>query len=305
MSDESRKQFATDELAILFRALHDSESECVLMGGQSVNFWANHYAAKEPALLEIQGLFPFVSKDADLQGGQAAAIALARALGSTAQVPTFRRAFGNLMAGQFKVRLGEHELKIEVLRKVPGLTDAELFRLTRRQQSGKCTIRVINPVGVLLAKTWNVANITQEGRHDAEQLLVMIPCVRAYIREFLESGQTDSRKLRAGLNLIKVTLAFTETKAAAIATSRCGIAWAQLLPHSHISASTQPELIQLRDKRIPDWLARVGSYSHPPSLNDSLRRILKILADHAQPLCATPAVVRRVSRTTHHASRRP
>ncbi len=305
MSDESSKPFATDELAILFRALHDIESECVLMGGQAVNLWAKHYAAKEPVLREIQDFFPFVSKDADLQGDQASAIALARALRTTAQIPTFRRAFGNLMAGQFKVKLGEHELMIEVLRKVPGLTDAELLRLTSQEQSGEFTIRVLNPVGVLLAKTWNVANITKAGRHDAEQLLVMIPCVRTYIREFLKSGVTDSRMFRAGLNLIKVTLAFTETKSAAIATSRCGIVWAQLLPHSHIAASVQPELIRLRDKRIPDWLARVGSYSHPTSLGDSLRRMLNILANHAEPLCATPAVIRRVSRTPRPAPRRP
>lgn len=303
MSDENRKRFATDELATLFRALHHSESECVLMGGQAVNLWAKHYAAKEPMLRDIQNIFPFVSKDADFQGDQTAAIKLARALGSTAQVPTFRRAFGNLMAGQFKVKLGEHELKIEVLRKVPGLTDAELLRLTRRQQSGEFTIRVLNPVGVLLAKTWNVANIVKEGRYDAEQLLVMIPCVRAYIREFLESGQIDARVLRAGLNLIKVTLAFTETKSAAIATSRCGIVWAQLLPHALLAASPQPELVRLRDKRIPDWLARVGRYSQPTSLSDSLRQVLEVLAQHAEPLCTQPAA-RHSSRTTHHSRRK-
>lgn len=289
MSDESRKQFATDELAVLFRALHDTGSDCVLMGGQSVNFWANRYAAREPALRELRAIFPFVSKDADLQGDQAAAIKLARALGGTAQVPTFRRAFGNLMAAQFTVNLGRHDLTIEVLRKVPGLTDAELNRLTTKQQSGKFAIRVLNPVGVLLAKAWNVANITKEGRHDTEQLLVMVPCVRAFIREFLTAGLADDRMLRAGLNLIKVTLAFTESKIAKVATMRCGIDWSQVLPHAHIAASTLPELMRLRELRIPDWLSHLHNYQRPEALDVATKKLLSILDRHSEPLCAQPS----------------
>lgn len=304
MSDESRKQFATDELADLFRALQESNSECVLMGGQSVNLWANRYAASDPSLREMQAVFAFVSKDADLQGSQRAAIALARALGSQAQVPTFRRTFGNLMSGQFTVHLGPHDLKIEVLRRVPGLKDAELLRLTRLQTSGEFTIRVLNPVAVLLAKTWNVANITKDGRHDAEQLLIMIPCVRAYIREFLEAGRADGPTLRAGLNLIKITMAFTETKPAAQATARCGVDWSQILPHAYLSASTQPELMRLREKRVPDWLAKIADYKRAAPANDTHRRMLKILAAHAEPLCAQPAS-HRGPRFTRHVSRRP
>jgi len=170
------------------------------MGGQAANFWAMRYARVEPTLTEIGRIFPFVSKDVDFQGNRAAALALARELGSRADVPSFRRAFGNLMSGQFTLSLGEEQLKIEVLRKVPGLKGAELLRLATHEQSGGYRLRVLNPVGVLLAKTWNVVNISKEGRHDAEQLLAMVPCVRAFIREFLLAGVSDERELRAGLN---------------------------------------------------------------------------------------------------------
>ena len=128
MADANRKQFAPEDLGVLFRALDHSGSPCVLMGGQAANFWALRYAAVEPALREIERVFPFLSKDVDFQGDRAAAVALARALGSRADVPSFRRAFGNLMSGQFTLRLGEEQLKIEVLRKVPGLKDAEFLR---------------------------------------------------------------------------------------------------------------------------------------------------------------------------------
>ena len=288
MADANRKQFATEDLGILFRALDQSGSPCVLMGGQAVNFWALRYARVEPALGEIERLFPFVSKDVDFQGDRAAAVALARALGSRAEVPSFRRAFGNLMAGQFAFALGTDQLKIEVLRKVPGLKDAELLRLTTQERAGGHTIRVLNPLGVLLAKTWNVVNIKKEGRHDAEQLLAMIPCVRAYIREFMREGESDERVLRAGLNLIKATLAFTETRVAAGAAARCGVDWAQVLPHAHIAQSALPELARFRELAAPRWLAKVATYKRAFPEGSAVLRLLEILACHAEPLRAQP-----------------
>ena len=314
MTVENRKQFAPDDLAALFRALEQSGSACVLMGGQAANYWALRYARVEPVLREIQDVFPFVSKDADFQGGREDAIALARTLGCRAEVPSFRRAFGNLMAGQFAFWMGADHLKIEVLRKVPGLKDGELLRLTTFEQAGEHKFRVLNPVGVLLAKTWNVVNIEKKGRHDAEQLLAMVPCVRAYIREFLQKGDFDRRVLRAGLNLIKVTTAFTELRPAAVAAARCGIDWSQVLPHAHIAASALPELIRMRELAAPRWLAKIALYKRAIPEGDSLLRLLEILARHAEPWCAQPAP-RRESRirlrsasarqVTHHASRRP
>ena len=46
MTAENRKQFAPDDLAALFRALEQSGSACVLMGGQAVNYWALRYWAR-------------------------------------------------------------------------------------------------------------------------------------------------------------------------------------------------------------------------------------------------------------------
>lgn len=296
MADANRKQFATEDLGILFRALDQSESPCVLMGGQAVNFWALRYAKAEPTLGEIERIFPFVSKDVDFQGDRAAAFALARVLGSRADVPSFRRAFGNLMSAQFTLSLGEEQLKIEVLRKVPGLKDAELLRLATRERSGAYRLRVLNPVGVLLAKTWNVVNISKEGRHAAEQLLAMIPCVRAFIREFLLAGASDERELRAGLNLIKATLAFTETRPAAEAAGRCGIDWAQVLPHAHIAASALPQLKRLRALAVPRWLAKVSTYKRAIPEGSSLLPLIEILARYAEPLCAAPAPLNRQSK---------
>ena len=284
MEEAHRRQFALEELSALFAALETTASPCVLMGGQAANYWARHYAGTEAALREMAEVFPFVSKDADFQGSQAASIALAKALHTQAKVPDFRHAFGNLMAGQFAMLIGSDRMNVEVLRKVPGLKESELLRLTVVRQAGGYTINVLNPLGVLFAKTWNVVNIEKEGRHDAEQLLAMVPCVRAYIREFL--GEAT---VRAGLNLIKVAMAFAELPDAARAAARCGIDWAQILPHRHIAASTRPELVRLRERRMPQWLKTISAQPRGVSKGTTVVRLLEVLARHAEPLCARPA----------------
>ncbi len=290
MEGESRRQFAFEELLFLFRTLESADVPCVLMGGQAANFWALRYAATEPALREIEAVFPFVSKDVDFQGSRAAAIGFARALGSKAEVPDFRHAFGNLMAGKFSIGHEGSALSVEVLRKVPGLTSAELLRLTTVEVVGEHSVRTLNPLGVMLAKTWNVVNITKEGRHDAEQLLTMVPCVRAYIRQFLSPEQANPHAIRAGLNLIKALLAFAELPQAAKAAARCGIDWSQALPHRLIGESTAPELVRFRKLRLPTWLARVAGYARAQPVEGTLSRLLGILARHAEPPCVRYAL---------------
>ena len=296
MADESRRQFTLEELTFLFATLERLGSPCVLMGGQAAIFWARRYARAEPALREIEEVFPFVSKDVDFQGSREAVIAFARAMGQRAEVPGFREAFGNLMAGKFSVRVGDDRLSVEVLWQVPGISEHEVRKLSVLELVGGHSVRVLNPVAMLLAKTWNVVKITKEGRHDTEQLLSLVPCVRAHIREFLREGLSDRRVLRAGLSLLEHAIHFTELPGGRKAAERCGVDWSQILPHSFIAASTLPELARLREKRVPLWLRNVSNYQRPAPENPTVRRLLEILAAHAEPLCSQPAPPNRKSK---------
>ena len=285
MAGQDRKQFSLEELVFLFETLERLQSPCVLMGGQSACYWARRFLPVEPSLREMEQVSQFVSKDVDFQGSRQAAIDLARALHATPEVPGFRQAFGNLMAGKMTLGGGAERLSIEVLRKVPGLTENEVARLSGMEPFAHLFFRVLNPLAVLMAKAWNVVHITKEGRHDAEQLLALMPCVRAYLRGFLESGATDETVLRAGLNLVERALKFAELPLARKAAQRCGVDWTWLLPHRFIAASTVPQVVRLREQRLPHWLARISRYERMVPTSTVVLRLLAILATHAEPWC--------------------
>lgn len=269
----------------MFQAQERLGHSCILMGGQSVCHWARRFLDSEPALRELEREAPLLSKDVDFQGDRGAAIAFARALGRHAEVPDFRHAFGNLMAGKFSFPVGGAELNVEVLRKVPGLTPNLVIQLSTLEQSGAVVIRVLNPVGVVMAKAWNVVNITKEGRHDFEQLLIATVCLRAFFRSLFQYAEQVPPALRPGLKLVETALRFTELPAGRKAAEKCGVDWSQILPHNFIAASTRPELVRLREKRLPGWLAHLARYRRAVPGSETHRKMLAILARHAEPLC--------------------
>lgn len=302
MADESRRQFALEDLTALFAALERIDRPCVLMGGQAVCYWALRFLPAEPALQEFARISGFVSKDVDFQGGREAALAFARAMGCKLQAPSFREAFGNLMSGKFSLGVGADSLSVEVLRKVPGLSQNEMTKFASLERFGALTVRVLNPIALLKAKSWNVVHITKEGRHDLEQLLALVVCVRAYLKMLLNFSGEDHTRLRGALKLIEQVLRFTELPAGRKTAEKCGVDWSQILPHTDIAASAQAELIRLREKRLPDWLGKITKHKRANPANETHRRMLEILAQRAEPWCAQPAPGRS-SRNTQHATR--
>lgn len=285
MVEENRRQFALEELGPVFQAQERLGHACVLMGGQSACHWAKRFLASEPALQELEREAPLLSKDVDFQGDRDAVIAFARALGQHAEVPDFRHAFGNLMAGKFSVPIAGAALHVEVLRKVPGLTPNLVTQLATLEQAGPVTIRVLNPLGVVMAKAWNVVNITKEGRHDFEQLTSAVVCLRAFYRSLFLNTEHNQSALRPTLKLVEIALRFTELPAGRKTAEKCGVDWSQILPHNFIAASARPEVVRLREKRLPGWLAHIARYRRAVPASETHKKMLAILARHAEPLC--------------------
>jgi hypothetical protein len=298
MTEDPRPQFALEDLAFLFQTLAQTDSACVLIGGQAASYWVQRFLPGEPVLQKLAQVTDFLSKDVDFQGDRTAVITLARGLGKQAEVPGFRDAFGNLLAGKFTLQTPKGRLTVEVLRKVPGLTPAEVARMSSVEPYGATKVRVLNPVAMLLAKAWNVRSINKEGRHDAEQLLALLPCVRAYLRGYFLAGRESKPVLRAALRLTERLLRFTELHAGRRTAEKCGVDWSQILPHACLAALAQPEVIHLREQRLPDWLRRLALHAPAVPENTTWHRMLEILAAHAEPLCAAPATSRCRPRLT-------
>ena len=286
MAEANPKQFALEELLPVFEAQKRLGHSCVLIGGQSVFHWALRYLPDEPVLQAMQRATSLLSKNIDFQGSREAGIAFARSLGCRAEVPHVRALFGNLMSAKFTLTVSGAPLSVEVLRRVPGLEPAKMKQPVVLDRLGHLTIRVLNPLGVVLAKAWNVVHIQTEGRCVVEQLLVVCACLRAFLRSLLAYAESHPQALRPALKLVETALRFAELPTGRKAAERSGLDWNWMLPHDLLGKTTVPELIRLRGKRLPQWACRIARYRRQVPQSPAALRLLAILTEHAEPVCA-------------------
>lgn len=283
MDAAERKKFALHDLKDVLRALEQLGFPCTLIGGQAVYCWAGLFLSSDAALKQFSKLTDFLSKDIDFQGSTQAAKSIARKLGCQIELPGLRQAFGSLIAGQFRVVVAGASLNIEVLRKVPGFEVANFSRYTVREEVGGLIVQLLDPVGMLIAKSWNAVNIAREGRRDTEQLFIMVACVRAYLRLLLAQARSNELPLRGLLSTMERVLEFSESPAGRKAAEKCYLDWRLIVP-SEIEEAPEPELVALREKRLSRWRSKVGrrEFGHPQ--NPLHRRMLEILAETSHRL---------------------
>ena len=82
-------------------------------------------------------------------------------------------------------------------------------------------IRVLDPISLLACKLELVASVSQEKRHDVGHLKILLPCVRAFLAEFLqrvEHGELPAKHWSgAASQVLKLT---TDHRARKIAPAR-------------------------------------------------------------------------------------
>jgi|HubBroStandDraft_1064217.scaffolds.fasta_scaffold174862_1 hypothetical protein len=150
----------------------------LIVGGQAVNIWAEHFASKDA---KLDGFRPFISKDADIVGDRAMAERLAE-ITNWKLTPYYEpRAVGLAMLTK---ELPNHvKLIVEVIGSVNGLTQKDLVDSDLVELIPGQVYRIPSPIILLKAKLANVAQIDQTRRQDARHVQMLIPCAREYLRE--------------------------------------------------------------------------------------------------------------------------
>ena len=248
-------RFSLRHFTEVFNARNKQGAPPLLIGGQAVNYWAELYSVEEPSLAKWQ---PFTSEDIDFQGSREDVRLIALQLGLT---PVFPHPVEmTAMAGMIPFKRGDLNSQIEVVSSVPGVP-AKLLQDTALEATWEnYQIRVIDPISLLCAKAHLALKVPQKGRRDADHLAIMVLCVRAFLRGALSKVDDDALPVHNWLAAAERVLTLSESTIGAKTAHRFGTDWTEVLPLKEIQGSAVLQIVSFRDRRLPRWKAKIGSY---------------------------------------------
>jgi hypothetical protein len=187
----------TEAEAVLDRAdieaiLDVCGAEGVLVGGQSLAFWADHFGVPRP-----KPLVEAVSADVDFIASSAVALKLARALGWKSWIPSLDDP--TFQTGKVTLKLKDGSVKqADFLSGVVGLTTRDVIRRAIEIEVPDLgRIRVMHPVDVLDSRIQNL-HLLAAKRNEAgkAQARLAIAVVAAFIRDVIQTkGEKAALKL--------------------------------------------------------------------------------------------------------------
>lgn len=163
----------------------------IIVGGQAINLFAEHYATRDPALSTMG---PFTSKDLDLFANRAAAERLAAKLeDATLLLPGMDDASPN--AAVVVGWLGRRRVVIDFLAEVLGVDPTSINR-NRVQLEGiapgvpqPMTLSVMNPLDCVRSRLANINVLSRTDEHSLRQAEASIAVMRHFIEDLVEVGE--------------------------------------------------------------------------------------------------------------------
>ena len=167
-------------------------TEGVLVGGQALGFWADHFALTRPAELEAA-----VSAGADFIADGELARKLARLLGWKVWIPGFDDA--SFQTGKVTQKLPDGSVKqVDFLASVAGLATQDVVRRALEMEVPQIgRLRVMHPIDVLDSRIQNLALIpAKRTRAGVSQASLAIDVARAFMSaEIDEQGEKKALQL--------------------------------------------------------------------------------------------------------------
>ena len=110
--------FSLRQFSEVFKIRDADGQPYVLIGGQAVNYWAEHYLHADPQLEKLQ---PFTSEDIDFKGNRADVQRIARQLELNPSYPP--KVAMTALSGFILFQIGDLKSSIEIVRRIPGISD--------------------------------------------------------------------------------------------------------------------------------------------------------------------------------------
>ncbi len=236
--------FSLRQFAEVFKIRDPDGQPYVLIGGQAVNYWAERYLLAEPELKKLQ---PFTSQDIDFKGGHADVQRIARQLDLAPSFPP--KVALTALSGFIAFQIGDLKSSIEVVRRIPGISDHIDTPAIQAEWDGKI-IRVLDPISLLACKLELVATVSQKDRQDVAHLKILLPCIRAFLGELLQEAEAGRLPAKDWLKIVNQVLKLTTGKRAHKIASKHQINWAEVLPLPAIASSQLEKIKGFREKQL-------------------------------------------------------
>ena len=171
----------------------------VLIGGQAISWWAEHYLARGRLTVAAGSLY--TSKDVDLLARDADARLLARdvaiVVGGVVN-GSFKPRWNSLLAARVEFVDGAAKREVDVLRRMNGLLASDVFaNAVRFDATGESApVFVIHPVLLLEQRLHLMAEVEgYQTEHAVAQARLAIAVARERLLDELEDGWSAARKM--------------------------------------------------------------------------------------------------------------
>lgn len=228
----------------------------MLVGGQAVNYWAEHYLGAEPALHEYM---PFTSGDIDFRGNREDVRHIADQLKLPPVFPD--KVSVTALAGLIPIQVGKQRSNIEIVRLIPGVAVTGVDELAVEAVFNGQQIRVLNPISLLLCKVNLALTVPQENRQDVEHLRMLFFCVRSFLRNFLllvEQGVLPAKGWLGAVNKLSKLARSTHGRTV---SKQFAIRWLEILPLSEIAKAKNGKIISFREQQLTRCFGSLNSVS--------------------------------------------
>ncbi|MFT4439562.1 hypothetical protein ACMX25_40300 [Caballeronia sp. 15715] len=247
---------------LLQKIVERTGDDVVLVGGQALGFWAQHYDIG----LQLAEFGGSVSKDADFLGKRKHLDAIKDGFGDSAKIELAPRRGLTALVGSVQIRLSDAEfVNIDVIHKVHGLDTNHVIKTATKVKVGDAFILIMHPLDVLESRVANLAHLKdkqQPGSNGKVQAHLAICVARRYVEELAVDPGKEAQALRA----IEKIVSIAKSGAGRRVSRDYAVRFFSAIPERSIRTE---EFHHRRWPQICDELATAAAHGKEQKPNDS------------------------------------
>jgi hypothetical protein len=152
------------------------------------------------------------------------------------------------LAGFIPFQIGDLKSAIEVVRRIPGISDAHTPAIEADWNG--IIIRVLDPISLLACKLELAATVSQKKRQDVVHLKMLVPCVRVFLGEILQQVDLGRLPAKEWLKVANQVLKLTTDHRARKIANKHQINWPEILPLTAIAKSQNDKIRRFQEQQL-------------------------------------------------------